>query len=351
MDRTQSLECTEKKNENELEWDDFNAWGWDYGDNAPIKKEAEEAKAIAEEKEKKPMDSNMECEVTPDNMDMFGLFRGRNLSYLDPREIHTGYNNLSSKGIMISWHNQRVLNYWRAGSDCNSLDQARDPGNLPLNIDKKDTLKLFFGNLGRNINFKYIQETFVDTFKTYRFAPVEDTFHNPEDNEANLCYCMRTPCLPSGLHDVETIKDNSPIILSWPHFLYGDPSLRKAIDGLSPDPNLHRFFMDVQPDYGIQLAVLARLQMNVEITKRDGFGYFESIQDDLLYYPLGWIEEGITGPSEEMAEKVTTMLTMPKKMKVLMGFAGMGLGLLLLIPEIVFWIKSCCRKPEKLDDE
>ena len=35
-----------------------------------------------------------------------------------------------------------------------------------------------------------------------RFVPAADTFHAPEDNPANSCYCHDRLCLPSGVFDI-----------------------------------------------------------------------------------------------------------------------------------------------------
>lgn len=43
------------------------------------------------------------------------------------------------------------------------------------------------------------------------------------------------------------LPPGSPVAISWPHFLYGDPDLRKNVMGMNPDPQKHRFYMDVHP--------------------------------------------------------------------------------------------------------
>lgn len=102
------------------------------------------------------------------------------------------------------------------------------------------------------------------------------------------------------------------------------------------------------------MSAMARMQMVVELKKDSGFGYFDNIQDDSVFFPFCWIEEGIPGPSKEMARKVTKMLTMPQKVKGLAGLLGLVVGFLLLVPEIAYWIKSCfneAKEGNKDDDE
>ena len=90
----------------------------------------------------------------------------------------------------------------------------------------------------------------------------------------------------------------SPVYMSWPHFLHGDPQLRKNLIGMAPDEEKHSFIMDVLPKYGIALRAFARLQMNVAVEKSDGFGWFDKINQEKIYLPVLWFEEGIGGPSQ-----------------------------------------------------
>ena len=47
--------------------------------------------------------------------------------------------------------------------------------------------------------------TKTGTFSTYRFIPDNTSFHSPQDQPANECYCLEeksADCLPSGLLDI-----------------------------------------------------------------------------------------------------------------------------------------------------
>ena len=50
--------------------------------------------------------------------------------------------------------------------------------------------------------------------------------------------------------------------------------------------------------YGITMAALARLQLNVMAEKNNGFGYFDAMAEDRVVLPFAWLEEGVLGPSE-----------------------------------------------------
>ena len=63
--------------------------------------------------------------------------------------------------------------------------------------------------------------------------PLANTLDSPRDNPENACYCRRgdkRDCLPAGLQDVSPCKgvQKSPVYVSWPHFMYGDPVSQSA---------------------------------------------------------------------------------------------------------------------------
>lgn len=51
-------------------------------------------------------------------------------------------------------------------------------------------------------------------------------------------------CPPNGLYHVGACRQNAPIYISYPHYLYADTQLLKQVDGLRPDESQHQFFMD-----------------------------------------------------------------------------------------------------------
>ncbi len=148
---------------------------------------------------------------------------------------------------MVEWDGKKTLDYW-SGEQCNRIT-GRDPSGLPLLIQKSDVLSLFIGQLCRPLNFKYLKDTVVDgEFATMRFIPEENSFSSPDRVPENQCYCL-TPgsCMPSGILDISGCQPGSPVYMSWPHFLHGDPKLFETVNGLSPDEDIHSFTMDLMP--------------------------------------------------------------------------------------------------------
>jgi hypothetical protein len=52
-----------------------------------------------------------------------------------------------------------------------------------------------------------------------------------------------------------------------------------------------------------------------------------------------------------VVQKVRFLLNLPNNIQNLVAMIGLAVGLLLLIPEIVFWAKSCCPSPEEPDEK
>ncbi len=164
---------------------------------------------------------------------------------MDIRTVDTGVNKLEDKGRMVAWHGKRELNYWTT-PECNKLT-GRDPGGIPMNLQKNEPIEVFIGQLCRTVKFRYVSEGKVGEFVTYRYTPLENSFDSPADNPDNECYCLQKPCNPSGLHDIRGCQQYSPIFMSWPHFLFGDSDLRRKVTGIHPNQTQHSFILDISP--------------------------------------------------------------------------------------------------------
>ena len=70
------------------------------------------------------------------------------------------------------------------------------------------------------------------------------------------------------------------------------------IMGMTPDKEKHSCIVDVLPKYGLAMKALAKLQLNVVVEKNDGFGWFDYINQDKIYVPVLWFEEGVSELSE-----------------------------------------------------
>merc|ERR1719167_2125211 len=82
-----------------------------------------------------PKDSKWEKQVKPkaefiDCKCIWGLFRDRNITMRKPVRFHTGQKDLDLKGIVTSYNNKNVLNWWQEGSPCDQV-KGQDASTLP----------------------------------------------------------------------------------------------------------------------------------------------------------------------------------------------------------------------------
>lgn len=76
---------------------------------------------------------------------------------------------------------------------------------------------------------------------------MDNGYYDPK----NKCYCRGGNCLPPGLLDVTDCYYGFPIALSYPHFLYSDPSLLNQVEGSKPDVARHETYFIIQPVSGL----------------------------------------------------------------------------------------------------
>jgi len=318
--------------------------------------------AAEETSESAAEEPKINCDIVPGNLAQFGLFLGRNNSILDLRTIKTGTQNLRDKGIMTHWHGQERVEYWRepskdevgnskAALSCN-LVEGRDPGTWPTDLDVTSVLEAFVGPLCRKLEMRFVKKVSVGEFDTLQFSPDRRSFDNKSREPSNACYCLEPQsCPPSGLLDISGCQpEGNPILMSWPHFLHGDPTLLQGVHGLNPDESRHSFIFNIEPRYGLSLTALAKLQMNLLIEREDGTDVFRNISQEKIYYPFAWLSEGIPKPSEEMASQVRLLLGLPDLMQLVMPLCMFCIGSILLTPGIVEWAKRVCNQRRNVAD-
>ena len=130
--------------------------------------------------------------------------------------------------------------------------------------------------------------------------------------------------------------------MSWPHFLHGDSLLINSLDGLELGRRDHdEFYLDIEPQWGTTLAAHAAFQFNVLLT-RDSYHGFRNIKNGRVMLPFLMLEEGVPGPNDVIMEKMSLLMTIAENVKNLTFLALVLLGFICMLPEIVFWSRSCC---------
>lgn len=90
----------------------------------------------------------------------------------------------------------------------------------------------------------------------------------PGSNEWDFSGCERR--CKDGLIRLDRCMAGAPLAMSAPHFLYGDPELVDAIDGVQPDQALHETVLNVDPLLGIVLQGHKKIQVQSRVGYKTG---------------------------------------------------------------------------------
>ena len=174
-----------------------------------------------------------------------------------------------------------------------------------------------------------------------RFVPPKNALGRHDDadpevrNPDNECYCVEEDgykCFKSGVLNMEPCKREAmaPLALSMPHFYQADEMYRTATHGLNPDKEKHQFYLDVVPEFGFPLAIQARFQLNLIISRDEEFT--PNMESEIVL-PFLWAGVGFREPSEPMAKAIQFGLNAPQKLPLLLAVVCFVLGgILVLIP-------------------
>ncbi|KAL7288548.1 hypothetical protein TKK_0017290 [Trichogramma kaykai] len=245
-------------------------------------------------------------DVVPDQKlpyEQFGLFYEKNGTSKDNYTIFTGKNDITHYGLLDNWNGKNFFGHWNS-PQCDTV-MGSDGSIFPPQITKNTVLKIFDKDLCRVLPLVYKHEvTTAAGVPGFRFVPAIDVFSSPQRVPSQQCFCPSgPPCAPEGTFNVSLCQYDSPILLSFPHFYLGDPTLRDAFIGITtPDAEKHQLFIDVQPIMGTALRARARIQINIAVSQVKDIKQVATFPD--IVFPLIWFEDGI----DQLPDKVTSLL-------------------------------------------
>lgn len=263
---------------------------------------------------------------------LYGYFYGKNGTSDGEFSVSTGGDEVSNLGSIISFNNKTVLTTWANGSaeaECNAI-HGTDGSVFPPFVTKDHTFHIFQKDMCRALPIQYSETVYHHDLKTYRFTPAPSAFSSSDSS----CFCP-TPggCAPEGMFNVTACQGDAPMLLSWPHFYGGDPSLVEQVEGLSPDKDKHQFGIDILPQLGVGLRAAIRLQINIFL-EVDGVTALANTTDAFL--PIVWFDDGI----EELNDPDTISLLKsavvePAKIQSILYPVLLVVGCLLLVSSLV----------------
>ncbi|XP_067134794.1 scavenger receptor class B member 1-like [Centruroides vittatus] len=256
--------------------------------------------------------------------------------------IFTGEKGIQNYGSVDNWNGDNNITMWQ--TPCNQIDGSMGEMWPPFRKSRYEKLDLFIPDICRTISLNYLSDVELEGVEAYRYIMDHTTFDNGKYDPTNRCYCIND-CLPAGGLDVSMCQKGAPIVMSAPHFLYGDVAYTQSVMGLKPDPQRHLFHIDLQPQMGVPVNVGAKMQINVIIEKIEGIMQFANITGR-TYFPALWFTQSFT-INEPLIKKLQMVTQdIPYYVNVA-SFLSICVGVVALLCAIAFSCQVLRKKKEK----
>lgn len=267
--------------------------------------------------------------------DMFGLLAGKNETSDGTFTVFTGKDDITRYATIDNWNGMSKLPHWKT-DECNAI-HGTDGTAFPPDLTPNTTLHIYNPDLCRSIPLVFQKTVQRQGIDGYRFGPPTDLFDSVEAKPENDCFCTTgPPCSQQGLFNMSACKFGAPLSVSWPHFLHGDPKLLEDVEGLSPNRDLHEFYIDLQPKLAVALGAKARLQINLQLSTVEDIKQVAGIREMVL--PIFWFESGVDSLPEDLLVTLKMVAELPETARAAISSSLFGLGgILLLAVALLIW--------------
>ncbi|XP_065209537.1 protein croquemort-like [Planococcus citri] len=254
----------------------------------------------------------------------FGWYFRKNATEKNTFNMFTGAEDINKLGLVHSWNFKTD-----SGVYSDHCDQVRGSlGELwPKNSAEKDSVSLFISDFCGSFELEKSGTQIVHGVEGVQFTGTAKTFNNTNKRAKNRCYCKNSKCtLPSGVRDVSNCV-HGPVYVSFPHFYLANDIYRRAIKGMKPDPEKHKFSITMQKESGILTEIFARFQINIKVEPYPGIGFFSNLPRMMV--PTVWFEEYIELP-ENLQNRMKLAFNLAPNLLSTFGFIFIILGSVLL---------------------
>ncbi|XP_041489672.1 platelet glycoprotein 4 [Microtus oregoni] len=255
-------------------------------------------------------------------------------------KVFNGKDNISKVAIIDSYKGERTLSYWPSYCD---MINGTDAASFPPFVEKSRVLRFFSSDICRSIYAVFGGDVDLKGIPVYRFVLPAKAFASPLQNPDNHCFCTETVisnnCTSYGVLDISKCKEGKPVYISLPHFLHASPDISEPIEGLSPNEEEHRTYLDVEPITGFTLQFAKRLQVNILVKPSKKIEALKYLKRNYIV-PILWLNEtGTIG--DEKAEMFRSQVTGKINLLGLVEKALLGVGAVMFV---AFMISYCaCR--------
>ena len=263
--------------------------------------------------------------------DRFGWFYTRNGSeeYDGNFQMDTGKAGLETLGEIQLWNGKDTTQGYvgECGRVKGSAGELFPPDQADV---KKQTL--FAADLCRalDLNFDSEVESTSKNINTNRYIADNAILDNATRQET-LCNCNGTCRYPNGVLFVGACKYDTDAYISFPHYLYGDATLRQEVIGLEENPTFEDYgtYVELEPITGTPLVARARFQINIVVPYLENMTVVENITRKDILMPQIWFEQDAV-ISDDLVSDINLYLIMRKAVPPL-GYAILGLGALVFL--------------------
>lgn len=224
--------------------------------------------------------------------DRVGIIGGRRGISIDKITIGTGEDSLDNLNRIFAMNGQEKLDIWKT-DECNIINGTDGSQFPPHMMDIEKDLKIFVKSFCRTLTLRFESETFVlNGIPAWRYKTPIGEFSS--SNPSMACYCDDTEsCGPDGIFDASNCNDGVPLLISYPHFMEANESL-KYFEGLHPVREKHETYADIHPRMAFPIGGASRLQINMKVTSRkiglfSGKTFFKNFPEDMIL-PIIWFE-------------------------------------------------------------
>lgn len=255
-------------------------------------------------------------------------------------KVFNGKDNISKVAIIESYKGKRNLSYWPSYCD---MINGTDAASFPPFVEKSRTLRFFSSDICRSIYAVFGSEIDLKGIPVYRFVLPANAFASPFQNPDNHCFCtekvISNNCTSYGVLDIGKCKEGKPVYISLPHFLHASPDVSEPIEGLHPNEDEHRTYLDVEPITGFTLQFAKRLQVNILVKPARKIEALKNLKRPYIV-PILWLNEtGTIG--DEKAEMFKAQVTGKIKLLGMVEMALLGIGVVMFV---AFMISYCACK-------
>ncbi|CAG9804192.1 unnamed protein product [Chironomus riparius] len=246
--------------------------------------------------------------------------------------VHTGVGNISELGKIKKYNDKSFFPHYQG--ECRKLKGSPGEFYPPGRQNKEDTMFLFTPEMCRSLPYEYDYDKTIHGLTGNRYTLGQRAVDNGQLYNENKCYFQHE--MSSGVWNMSACAFNNPIFMSYPHFYMADQSYIDAVEGLSPQQELHESYMTLDEKLSITLETTARFQTNVMLDQFGSISLYKNVPKILM--PLFFIEHKFIIGESDASQLYYGLLIF--NLSKYAGFVLIFLGTFLLICRRL----KCCNK-------